>query len=68
MSASDIASTVDSSMQNVSWHLQLMKDKGILESRRDGRSIYYRIADNVLTQNCPIFREGEELKFHTNQD
>lgn len=68
MSVSDIATAVDSSMQNVSQHLRLMKDKGILQSRRDGRSIYYRIADNVLTQNCPIFREREKVRFHINSD
>lgn len=56
MAVSDIAAAVDSSMQNVSQHLRLMKDKGILQSRRDGRSIYYRIAENELTRQCPIFQ------------
>ncbi|MGD2273066.1 MAG: metalloregulator ArsR/SmtB family transcription factor [Desulfobacterales bacterium] len=68
MSVSDIANAVDSSMQNVSQHLRLMKDKGILQSRRDGRSIYYRIADNVLTKNCPIFQDREKMRFHINSD
>lgn len=58
MNVSDIATAVGSSLQNISQHLRLMKDKGVLQSRRDGRSIYYRIADNELTRNCPIFQEG----------
>jgi len=58
MTVSDIAEAVDTSLQNISQHLRLMKDKGILQSRREGRSIYYRVADNVITQKCPIF-EGE---------
>jgi TusA-related sulfurtransferase/DNA-binding transcriptional ArsR family regulator len=54
LSVGDIALAVDTSLQNISQHLRLMKDKGILESRRDGSYIYYRLADNKLTRNCPI--------------
>lgn len=64
MPVSDIAAAVDSSMQNVSQHLRLMKDKGILQSRREGRSIYYRIAENELTRQCPIFQGKPEVQLH----
>lgn len=33
---------------NISRHLTLMRDMGILESRRDGVSIYYRIKDKRI--------------------
>jgi DNA-binding transcriptional ArsR family regulator len=33
-----------------SQHLNLMRDKGILESRRDGVNVYYRIADTRVTR------------------
>ena len=59
LSVSAIAEAVDTSLQNTSQQLRLMKDKGILESRRDGISIYYRVADNDLTQNCPILLGAE---------
>ncbi len=32
-----------------SQHLNLMRDKGILESRRDGVNVYYRIVDPRIT-------------------
>jgi DNA-binding transcriptional ArsR family regulator len=32
-----------------SQHLNLMRDKGILESRRDGVNVYYRIIDPRIT-------------------
>jgi DNA-binding transcriptional ArsR family regulator len=62
MSVSDIAAAVNTSLQNTSQHLRLMKDKGILQSRRDGRSIYYRVAANELTRNCPIFHDAGQVK------
>lgn len=30
-------------------HLRMMKDRGLLASRRDGRCTYYRIAEDGLT-------------------
>lgn len=48
----DIAEKVGTSIQNTSQHLRLMKDKDIVESRRDGKEIYYRIADNDISLFC----------------
>ena len=36
------------SQANLSQHLNLMKDKGLLNSRRDGNQVYYRLRDNRL--------------------
>jgi DNA-binding transcriptional ArsR family regulator len=54
LSVGDIAEVIDASMQNTSQHLRLMKNKGVLQSRRDGREIYYRIADTKFTKICPV--------------
>jgi len=43
-SVGDIAQVVDTSMQNASYHIRLMKDKGILIRRRKGQSVFYQIA------------------------
>jgi DNA-binding transcriptional ArsR family regulator len=53
MSVSDIASEVGASIQNTSQHLRLMRDRGILSSRRDGQTIYYRVVNNdcLMDQN-----------------
>ena len=54
MSVGEIAAKVGASMQNTSQHLHLMKDRGILESRRDGQTIYYSIADPNLLNNIGL--------------
>lgn len=49
---------------NVSQHLAVMRLKGILKSRREGVSIYYRIANDKVTQACILMREvlTEQMK------
>jgi ArsR family transcriptional regulator len=54
LTVSEIAKEIDTSMQNTSQHLRLMKNKGVLQSRRDGREIYYRVSDTEYTRECPI--------------
>jgi predicted transcriptional regulator len=45
----------------VSYHLNEMKNAGILESERDGKEIYYKISDTckVFHQDCVL----KEVKF-----
>ncbi len=49
---------------NVSQHLAVMRLKGILKSRREGVSIYYRIANPKVVQACALMREvlTEQMK------
>jgi DNA-binding transcriptional ArsR family regulator len=42
---------------NVSQHLAVMRLKGILDSRREGVNIYYRIANPKVVQACALMRE-----------
>ena len=62
-SVSEIATAVHTSLQNTSQHLRLMKEKGILAARRDGQTIYYRIAEGRGGQLCRILIEarGKQL-------
>lgn len=50
MSVGDIAEKIGASLQNTSQHLRLMKDKGVLEARRDGQTIFYQIAAGDMGQ------------------
>jgi DNA-binding transcriptional ArsR family regulator len=61
MSVGNIAESIDTSLQNASQHLRLMKDRGILTSRRKGHTIYYRVAGNKLMEGCSILQQT----FHT---
>ncbi len=49
---------------NVSQHLSVMKNKGILKARREGVNIYYSIANEKVVQACNLMREvlTEQLK------
>jgi len=49
-----IADEVGTSLQNISQHLALLKEHGIVVARRDAQTIYYRIADNDSLRDCPI--------------
>lgn len=59
LTVSEIAGDIDTSLQNTSQHLRLMKDKGILESRRDGREIYYSLADTKFSRTCPVIQDNQ---------
>ncbi len=56
MSVGDIAEAIESSLQNTSQHLRLMKDKGILISRRESHTVYYHVADHELLEGCRILQ------------
>ena len=42
---------------NVSQHLAVMRHKGILDSRREGVNIYYRVANDKVIKACTLMRE-----------
>ena len=49
---SDILAEVGGSQANVSKHLSKMRASGVLASRRDGTSIYYRVIDPAAFTIC----------------
>ncbi len=52
------------SQANVSQHLALLRQLGLLETRRDGTNIYYAISDRRVIEACELVRSciGERLK------
>lgn len=53
MPVGEIARRVGTSLQNISQHLALLKEHDIVITRRDGQTIYYRIADLAWARGCP---------------
>lgn len=53
-SVSEIAMAVEASLPNTSQHLRLMKERGILRSRRDAQTIYYHVAENECISHCQL--------------
>jgi DNA-binding transcriptional ArsR family regulator len=54
MSVGEIAEQIGATLQNTSQHLRLMKDKGFVEYRRDGQTVYYQLAKNLLSKKCKM--------------
>jgi len=57
MSVNELASLLEIREANVSQHLTVMRQKGILVARREGVNIYYRIANPKVIKACDIMRE-----------
>ena len=49
---SEISEAVGASQQNVSKHLAVLADVGILGRRKDGNRVYYRIVDESVFALC----------------
>ncbi len=45
VSVQDIVDAVGTSQSNISQHLAILRDKGILASRKDANKVYYRVGD-----------------------
>ena len=53
-SVGELAVVLGATYPNVSQHLNVMRDAGLVISRRDGTSIYYRLSYPQITQACDI--------------
>ena len=47
-SVQDLVDMVGTSQSNISQHLSILRDKGILQSRKDANKVYYRIGDERI--------------------
>jgi DNA-binding transcriptional ArsR family regulator len=45
VSVQDIVEQVGTSQSNISQHLSILRDKGVLATRKDANRVYYRIGD-----------------------
>jgi DNA-binding transcriptional ArsR family regulator len=45
VSVQDIVEQVGTSQSNISQHLSILRDKGVLTTRKDANRVYYRIGD-----------------------
>lgn len=56
-SVSEIMKRTKISKTNLSQHLSLMKDRGIVTSRREGQNIYYSISNKKIIQAYDLMLE-----------
>ncbi len=57
MSVGDIVRKMKVSKANVSQHLALLRKSGILETRREGVTIFYSITSPKVIRACMLMRE-----------
>lgn len=57
VSVQDIVHHVGTSQSNISQHLAILRDKGILASRKDANRVYYRVGDARTLQLIGMMRE-----------
>jgi len=57
MTVTDLAAQLQVAVGNLSQHLNLMKQRRVLESRKEGNSVIYRLANPKMTQACGLIRE-----------
>ena len=57
ISVQEIAEYVGTSQSNISQHLAILRDKGILTSRKEANRVYYRVGDNRTLRLLGMMRE-----------
>lgn len=53
----DIVDAVGTSQSNISQHLAILRDKGILQARKDANRVYYKIGNQRILQLIALMRE-----------
>jgi len=57
VSVQDIVEQVGTSQSNISQHLAILRDKGILISRKDANRVFYRVGDNRTLKLISMMRD-----------
>lgn len=65
-SVNELSEAVEASQPNVSKHLKILQESGILNRRQKGNAVYYSIADESIFQLCELVCNSLEqrLKNH----
>jgi len=57
ISVQDIVESVGTSQSNISQHLAILRDKGILSARKDANRVYYKVGDTRTLRLIGMMRE-----------
>lgn len=62
LSVGEIVDALEMSQANVSKHLRLLLDAGVVSRRREGTSAYYSVVDGSVEQLCSLVCERIEAQ------
>ena len=54
LSVGELAEAVGSTQPNVSKHLKILQDEGLIARRKEGNTVYYSIADPSVFELCDV--------------
>jgi DNA-binding transcriptional ArsR family regulator len=57
VSVQDIVACVGTSQSNISQHLAILREKGVLRTRKDANRVYYRVGDERTLTLIGMMRE-----------
>jgi ArsR family transcriptional regulator len=57
VSVQDIVERVGTSQSNISQHLAILRDKGILSARKDANRVYYKVVDSRTLRLIDMMRD-----------
>ncbi|EKD50732.1 MAG: hypothetical protein ACD_62C00444G0009 [uncultured bacterium] len=57
LTASQLLEKIKISKANLSQHMSVLVQKGVVLSRREGTSMFYKLSDERITKACDIMRE-----------
>jgi len=57
LSVTELAEALEISQSNLSQHLALMRERGIVTTRRKGLNIYYSLSNPKIIQACDLMRQ-----------
>lgn len=67
-SVGQLVSKLTLPQSNVSRHLAVLRERSLVETRRDGTTIYYRLANAKIGEACDLVREVLQSHLMRNQE
>lgn len=57
LSVTELVEALEISQSNLSQHLSVMRQRGIVTTRREGLNVLYRLSNSKITQACDLMRQ-----------
>ena len=57
LSVTELVAALEISQSNLSQHLSVMRQRGIVTTRREGLNVFYRLSNSKITQACDLMRQ-----------
>lgn len=57
LSVTELAEALEISQANLSQHLALMRERGIVTTRREGLNVFYSLSNPKIIQACDLMRQ-----------